>query len=578
MKKTLALVTTFLLILSLCACTPQSSDVSSDTSTTTESVTTTTTVNSGENTTTVDSNENTTTVDGNVMTTTVKTPTTTNSNVMTTTTTGKQQTTTTTKVADQGVPANHTYTFDLPILSGDKTKEKLKNNPNRGFCLEFYTNPENGRYSHDMFSQSTGEYYGKDYTGAEKSVDRLRKFVADYEYEAPRVVQSYFYLTYYRDKDLDETAFKNIREYFDVCRELKLTASVRFAYVYVQGYDATQDVVSLQQMLRHMEQLKPLLAEYRDVLFALEGGFMGEWGEQSGGCSWVTNGHAGTIMDAAVAMVPDDLWVVTRYYNVWSQASAESRKRMGFHDDYIVGFSHEWSFAGKWDTAAYKKVQELSGSVLIKGEMPWGGHVPAGSSSNSADLNGWSVAKYLSKNHYTVLNCYHNNREYGGTYSMKKWRSEMATAKLLDKHNLNYYPEWFKTADGKSVFKSVFDYLQDFIGYHLVSSDVTVKKAGTKADVSFSLTNYGFAAPLALKEIKLVILDSKNNVVDSKKLCELVDLQAATTKDFKVSMTLPKSNEVYRVGLLIENYNGVGARLANDIDMVGQINLLGTMN
>ncbi len=569
MKRTLAFAMALFLLVTMCACAPKPVEDSSGTSSTTESSATTTTVGSGETTTT-----------GSTATDGESNGTTTGSNAATTTTTDKQQSTTTTaKVTNQTVPVNHTYTFDVPVLTGDKTKEKLKNNPNRGFCLEFYTNPENGRYSHDMFSQSTGEYYGKDYTGAEKSVDRLRKFVADYAYEAPRVVQSYFYLTYYRDKDLDETAFKHIREYFDVCRELKLTASVRFAYVYVQGYDATQDVVSLEQMLRHMQQLKPLLAEYRDVLFALESGFMGEWGEQSSGCSWVTNGLAGTIMDAAVAMVPKDLWVVTRYYNIWSKAGAESRKRIGFHDDYIVGFSHEWSTGGKWDTSASKKVQELSATVLMKGEMPWSGHVPAGGGNgNSAELNGWSVTKYLSKNHYTVLNCYHNNREYGVTGSMQKWRSEMATAKLLDKHNLNYYPEWFKTSDGKSVFKSVFDYLQDFIGYHLVSSDVTVQKTGTKADVSFSLTNYGFAAPLALKEIKLVILDSKNKVVDSKKLCELVDLQAATTKNFKVTMTLPKSNEVYHVGLWIESHNGVGARLANDIGMAGQINLLGTMN
>lgn len=305
---------------------------------------------------------------------------------------------------------------------------------------------------------------------------------------------------------------------------------------------------------------------------------MGEYGEQSNGCSWVTNGHAGTILDAAVKMVPDDLWLVSRYYTIWSRASAESRKRIGFHDDYIVGFSHAWSPGGEWDTPAYKKVLDLSSTVLMKGEMPWSGHVPVGSGTNSAELNGWQVAKYLSTNHYTVLNCYHNNREYGVTGSMKKWRSVMATAKLLDKYGLNYYPEWFKAANGKSVAKSVFNYLQDFIGYHLVSSDVTVKKNGTKADVSFSLTNYGFAAPLAMKAVKLVILDSKGKVVDSKELCELVDLQARTTKNFTVSMTLPKSNEVYRVGLLLESHNGVGGRLANDIGMVGEINLLGTMN
>ena len=143
---------------------------------------------------------------------------------------------------------------------------------------------------------------------------------------------------------------------------------------------------------------------------------------------------------------------------------------------------------------------------------------------------------------------------------------------------MRYYDEWFKTAQGKAVYHSLFDYLQQFLGYHIAASDVQAKKAGTKAEVSLRLTNYGFAAPLALKAVRLVILNGSDKIVDSKKLCELVDLQAGTTLDLKASMTLPKSDQVYRVGLFLESHSAVGARLANDVDLAGQVNVLGTMN
>lgn len=480
--------------------------------------------------------------------------------------------TSTTSAVSQTVAANKTYTFEVPVLSGDKTQQKLMVNPNRGFRTENYMSVENGKYTPDMYD-SQGNYKGTN-NSAGSAISWMMKFYNDYELEAPQVVQTYFYLTQYRDKDLDQAAIDNMNAYFAACRKMNVTIALRFAYVFNYEQRDTQDCVSLEQMLRHMEQIKPVLVENRDVLFCLEGGFFGEWGEQSGGSTWWVNGQGGKIMDAAVEMVPDDLWVVVRYYDVWAQTKATTKKQLGFHNDYICGFSHAWDTGGKWTTEAYQHTKLLSSTVLFEGEMPWGGQLP----NNATNLNGWDVVKYLYDNHYTVLSCYHNNREGGVTYDMKKWRSVTVTPQLLDQYGMRYYDEWFKTADGKAVARSLFDYLQQFLGYHLVSSDVTVKKTSTKADVSFSLTNYGFAAPLALKEIKLVIMDSNNNIVSSQKLCELVDLQAGTTKQFNVSMTLPSANEVYRVGLWIESHNSIGARLANDVEMVGQINLLGTMN
>lgn len=574
MKKVLALILAIVMLFCVCGCNNQPTDTES----TTTAVTTTRPTYGGgvpglapnTATTTVadtDKNDSTTKPVGGTTATPQKVTTTTAQKVTTTT---DQKVTTTT--SPQTVPLNKTYTFDVPVLPGDKTKQKLMVNPNRGFRTENYMSVENGKYTPDMYD-ANGNYKGEK-NSAGTAIGWMMKFYNDYEYEAPQVVQTYFYLTQYRDKDLDQAAFDNMNAYFDACRKMNVTIALRFAYVFNYERRDDQDCVSLDQMMRHMQQLKPILAKNRDVLFCLEGGFFGEWGEQSGGSTWWEKGLGGKIMDAAVKMVPDDLWVVVRYYNVWAQTSAETKKQLGFHNDYICGFSHGWDTGGAWTTENYLHAKILSSSVLFEGEMPWGGQLP----NNMKNLNGWNVVKYLYDNHYTVLSCYHNNREGGVTYDMKKWRSVAVTPQLLDQYGLRYYNEWFKTADGKNISRSLFDYLQHFLGYHFVSSDVTVKKAGTKADVSFSLTNYGFAAPLALKEVKLVLLDKNNKVVDSKKLCELVDLQGGSTKKFNVSLTLPNASEVYKVGLWFENHNNVGARLANDIEMVGQINLLGVLD
>lgn len=88
-----------------------------------------------------------------------------------------------------------------------------------------------------------------------------------------------YYLTDYIDCDIAEDYLTLVRNNFKALREYGAKALVRFAYK--NGYsekdhpwDATE-----QQVLRHVEQLKPILREYSDVIFTVQAGFVGAWGE-----------------------------------------------------------------------------------------------------------------------------------------------------------------------------------------------------------------------------------------------------------------------------------------------------------
>lgn len=463
-------------------------------------------------------------------------------------------------------PASKTYRFTAPLLTGDKRRQLIQN-PNRGLRLENYMSVENGQYTPELYEQD-GRYKGN--VGSQAS-GWLYKFVDDYAYESPQVVQTYFYLTQYRNKDLDQKAIDHMNAYFEACRTIGVTVALRFAYVFTMGCDATQDCVSLAQMQRHMQQLKPVLAKNRDVLFCLESGFFGQWGEQTPDCSWNRNGQVGAIIDSAVAMVPDDLFVLVRYAWVRDKASASLRSRIGYHNDYIVGVSHAWDSGTEWTSDTYQNLVAASARVLVEGEMPWGSQLPF-------DIDGWNVLKYLQTNHYTVLSCYHNNREGGVTYDMKEWRDIPVSAAALSGRGLRYYPAWFQDSSGKTISHSLFDYLQDFLGYHIAVSDATVKKDGVKAAATFSLTNYGFAAPLAMKRLRLVLLDEQGRIAAAQEIGKLADFQAGTKKDCTVVLPLPSATAVYRVGIFLEAPDGSGAKLANDLPMAGQVNVLGTMN
>ena len=80
----------------------------------------------------------------------------------------------------------------------------------------------------------------------------------------------------FKDKDLPEKVLQGFDEDMQELRNYGLKCVLRFAYTETESdkKDATPDWVE-----RHLEQLKPHLAANADVIYVLETGFVGRWGE-----------------------------------------------------------------------------------------------------------------------------------------------------------------------------------------------------------------------------------------------------------------------------------------------------------
>ena len=86
-----------------------------------------------------------------------------------------------------------------------------------------------------------------------------------------------FYLTDYMESDIEQAYLDKMKECFNNVREGGGKAIVRFAYKNSENdrpWDATEEWV-----MRHIEQVTPILQENEDVLLALQAGFVGVWGE-----------------------------------------------------------------------------------------------------------------------------------------------------------------------------------------------------------------------------------------------------------------------------------------------------------
>lgn len=96
-----------------------------------------------------------------------------------------------------------------------------------------------------------------------------------------------FYLTDFMKGDISSSFLNKIQAYMDALRDGGAKCVLRFAYSnsYQEGKPMDKEDPEVSIVLRHVEQLKPLLQKNEDVIFVMQAGFVGTWGE------WYYTGH-----------------------------------------------------------------------------------------------------------------------------------------------------------------------------------------------------------------------------------------------------------------------------------------------
>ena len=158
----------------------------------------------------------------------------------------------------------------------------------------------------------------------------------------------------FKSTDIPEKVLKGFDEDMQELRDNGFKCVLRFAYTESQSekVDATPDWVK-----RHLEQLKPHLEANADVIYVIEAGFIGSWGEwyyttNYGNETQHMNANRRKVIDYLFANVPEDRFVLfrypmikTEYLNDANPLTAEEgftktvKARMGCHND---AFLNDW--------------------------------------------------------------------------------------------------------------------------------------------------------------------------------------------------------------------------------------------
>jgi Domain of unknown function (DUF4832)/Domain of unknown function (DUF4874) len=153
-------------------------------------------------------------------------------------------------------------------------------NPERGFVFQNDVAwPEPAPWD---FCGTGNNFSAYTYTAWNTPIDL--DFLQDQRKLGRSVMMSRYHLADFRDRDLTPEYLAFLQQDFDTVREAGFKLVVRFAYNYPKGGpDAPLNII-----LRHLDQLKPVLQKNNDVIAYMEAGFVGCWGEWHNS----SNGHS----------------------------------------------------------------------------------------------------------------------------------------------------------------------------------------------------------------------------------------------------------------------------------------------
>lgn len=182
----------------------------------------------------------------------------------------------------------------------------------------------------------------------------------------------------FREQALPQELLAKLDRGFERARAEGMKLIIRPVYNYPSGetdYAQAEDA-SLERVLQHIEQLKPVLRKNADVIAFLQAGFVGAWGE------WHTSSHGLTtptareaILSALTSAAPPERFVQLRYppyIEEWmvEDGAAAPRASIGFHNDCFLASPTD---VGTFSENEAERARQRAAMARLASAAPFGG-------------------------------------------------------------------------------------------------------------------------------------------------------------------------------------------------------------
>lgn len=384
-----------------------------------------------------------------------------------------------------------------------------------------------------------------------------------YRTDGITVIQFYVYLSAFFDRDLSDEKLLEIESVFTSARHFGVKLLLRFAYQAVREDPGP----TLDRTLSHIRQLGPLLRANSDVIYVLQTGFVGCWGEfHSSAYGIEYHPHEVVkLMECVLENLPPTRFTMmrcARYISSYLHTAGLNEKlnaSNAFTSDPVarIGFFNDGTLARDTDggtfpsspegQAEFDLITSKAPFIPVDGELFW---LVSKDIFDSRSATVRKAAERFALHHYSTFSYIHNfselDRNPGTLGTIDFWKKTALTEDEMATWQVSPSRDYFT-----GITRTGFEYLRDHLGYRLELEEAVwdeTAENGTVLHVEVSLFNRGFAAPVNPRPVYFVLSDDKGHYVEHLVECDFQKLQPYTPEDafrhplrhyFKAEILLP---------------------------------------
>lgn len=353
------------------------------------------------------------------------------------------------------------------------------------------------------------------------------------------LVQAYCYLTEYADGPIPPDKLDRLQHSLDLLRRNGFKALLRFAY---EKNMNAQDGPRPEVIFQHIDQLRPVLQQNADVIYVLQAGFIGAWGEWHSATHVAQDdyGVRAAIIKRLLEVLPADRMLQLRVPKYKRLALSQSifpaceevdqatafgqtpAARIGFHNDgFLAGPSHggtwpEPPLFGQSGNTEYDSMTRESAYVPVDGELFWSDQGFDGQAAGGQGVDGLNASIHLREHHYASFSLAHSYSEREGrAYSIDRWLAALLDPQALQAANMPIADGYFEDGLGQPVVRTQFEYIQDHLGYRLELQDASFPtrcQPGDELTVAIELINRGFSTLHNPRPVSVALIDVDGKV------------------------------------------------------------------
>ena len=390
------------------------------------------------------------------------------------------------------------------------------------------------------------------------------------------VSQAYCYLTQFANEPVSGAKIAALEADFAKARKAGVKFLLRFAYEFRDDpAHRAKEAPTADRVLAHIKQLTPVVRRNSDVIYCLQTGWVGLWGEFHSSTHGIEKNsfQVAAIIKATLEMLPPDRTTMMRRiaYKENALKALDAEGEVTATNAWMqvptarIGFFNDGTLANWWDGATfteepyadggnreYERVHREGLYTPVDGELFWTGQY-----SHPVFADGYRAIDRFSYQHYTTFSLVHGHSlldQSTTPWTIDGWKVTPVTAEALKFFGIDYDPAYFEGVP----YRTAYEFIRDHLGYRLaVKKVIQPDDVGQGGTVRLTLHNYGFAPPVNPRWLYLAVSDGAraeewNMGFDCRKLMPGVDIEVETRipavkmKGAKLALWLPDAAKSLR--------------------------------